>query len=59
VGAAVMLVHDVTDLSVSIFKLLVDVTHYVIQFSAYFQMLGFWIYLRLWYFPFHIIGTII
>jgi hypothetical protein len=59
IGAVVMLVHDVTDLSVSVFKVLVDVTHYVIQFSAYFQMLFLWMYLRLYYFPVHIIGTII
>ncbi len=59
IGAVVMLIHDVTDLSVSVFKVLVDVTHYVIQFTAYFQMLFLWMYLRLYYFPVHIIMKIV
>jgi hypothetical protein len=59
IGSIVMLIHDVTDLSVSVFKIFVDVTHYTLQFSAYFQMLFLWIYLRLYYFPIHIIRMIL
>ncbi len=54
-GSIVMLVHDVTDLSVTIFKLTVDVTHIAIQSLVYFSMLGSWIYFRIWFFPCYII----
>ena len=55
IGAAVMILHDVTDLNVTFFKLTIDVTHVVIQLSVYGSMLITWIYLRLWYFPCYVI----
>lgn len=54
VGAAVMILHDLTDLSVTMFKLTVDVTHIVIQSVFYVILLVSWVYLRLWYFPVHV-----
>lgn len=54
-GSITMLIHDVTDLGVTIFKLTVDVTNIVIQAIGYFPMLGAWIYFRIWFFPCYII----
>lgn len=59
IGAAIMLVHDITDMFMSILKLVVDITSRKIEYTAYTIMLAFWIYLRLWVFPFHIIGNMI
>ena len=58
VGAAVMVLHDVTDLAVSIFKLTIDITPGVIQAIGYVVMVVPWVYFRLWYFPFHLIARI-
>lgn len=55
VGAAVMVLHDVTDLTASIFKLVVDITPIYYQVGAYIVMLATWLYFRLWYFPVHVI----
>lgn len=54
-GSIVMLVHDVTDLSVTIFKLTIDVTPIAVQAVGYFSMLASWIYFRIWFFPCYII----
>lgn len=58
IGAAVMFLHDVTDLTTTIFKLVCDVTPDLIQILAYLSMTIGWAYFRLWYFPFHVIGRI-
>lgn len=58
IGAAVMILHDLTDLTVSIFKLTVDVTPTVIEITGYVIMLTSWVYFRLWFFPVHVIGRI-
>ena len=58
-GAAVMLVHDVTDTAVSIFKITVDITHTWFQAFTYFIMFISWIYLRLYIFPVHIMTKLI
>ena len=54
-GSIVMLVHDVTDLIVTLFKLTIDITPLFVQFSIYSSMLASWVYFRLWYFPVHLI----
>ena len=54
-GSIVMLVHDVTDLSVTLFKLTVDVTHISVQIVSYTTLLASWIYFRIWFFPCYII----
>ena len=58
IGAAVMVLHEVTDLTASFFKLLIDVTPWSLQISSYAFMLITWVYFRLWYFPIHVIGRI-
>jgi hypothetical protein len=58
VGAAVMVLHDVTDMTASIFKLCIDVTPFPLQMLSYALMLVTWVYFRLWFFPFHVIGRI-
>jgi len=59
VGASVMILHDMTDLGASIFKLTIDVTPFFIQMCGYSTMLVSWIYFRLWFFPMKVIGRII
>jgi hypothetical protein len=59
IGAAVMLLHDVTDLTTTIFKLVCDVTPDAIQILAYLLMTVTWAYFRLWYFPKYVIGRMI
>ena len=54
-GCVTMLVHDVTDLSVTLFKLTIDVTHIAVQITFYVSMLVSWVYFRLWFFPVHVI----
>ncbi len=58
VGAAVMILHDVTDLTTTIFKLFCDVAPTKIQLVFYLLMLTTWVYFRLWFFPIHVIGRI-
>ena len=58
IGAAVMILHDVTDLGASIFKLTIDVTPFVIQMLGYLTMLISWVYFRLWFFPLFVIKRI-
>jgi len=54
-GSIVMLVHDITDLVVTMFKLTIDVTPIAVSVSIYFAMLVSWVYFRLWFFPRHLI----
>jgi hypothetical protein len=54
-GAVNMLIHDLSDLAVTLFKLTVDITPVFIEMFFYFTMLGSWAYLRLWFFPVGII----
>ena len=54
-GAVTMLIHDVSDLAVTLFKLTVDITPVYVEMFFYFTMLGSWSYLRLWFFPVRII----
>jgi TLC domain len=58
IGAAVMILHDVTDMTVSIFKLSIDVTPTIIEVLGYLTMLITWVYFRLWFFPVHVIWRI-
>ena len=58
VGAAVMILHDVTDLTVSLYKITSDITPMAIEGSAYLLMVISWVYVRLWYFPSHVICRI-
>jgi hypothetical protein len=58
VGAAVMILHDVTDLTTTIFKLFCDVAPFKIQLVFYAIMTSTWVYFRLWFFPVHVIGRI-
>jgi hypothetical protein len=58
VGAAVMILHDVTDLGASIFKLVVDITPMTYQIGGYIVMVVSWVYFRLWYFPVFVIYRI-
>ena len=52
VGATIMLLHDITDLGVSVFKATVDVTPKKVQIAGFTGMVAPWIYFRLWFFPF-------
>ncbi len=54
-GATIMFIHDITDSTVSIFKLCVDITAKWVQTAAYVLMLTSWVYFRLYIFPIHII----
>jgi ceramide synthetase len=55
IGAAVMILHDLTDLTATIFKLTIDITPVFVQAFGYVLLLVSWVYLRLWYFPMHVI----
>jgi ceramide synthetase len=55
IGAAVMILHDVTDLTVTLFKLTCDIFPVVIGISFYGLMIVGWVYFRLWFFPAHVI----
>jgi hypothetical protein len=55
IGAAVMILHDLTDFAVTMFKITVDITPFFVQVSFYISMIVSWVYLRLWYFPVHVI----
>jgi len=54
-GAVTMLVHDLSDLAVTLFKLTVDITPVYVEMTFYAAMVTSWVYLRLWFFPVHII----
>jgi hypothetical protein len=55
IGAAVMILHDVTDLTVTLFKLTIDIFPSAVGFFFYGQMIVLWMYFRLWYYPLHVI----
>ena len=55
IGAAVMILHDVTDLTVTLFKLTIDIFPSAVGFFFYGQMIVLWMYFRLWYDPLHVI----
>lgn len=55
IGAITLLIHDLSDAFVSLFKLCSDVTPKSIEAPAYVLMVGSWVYFRLWFFPVHII----
>lgn len=55
IGAAVMILHDLTDFAVTMFKITIDVTPQPVQAFFYGSMIVSWIYLRLWFFPVHVI----
>jgi ceramide synthetase len=59
VGAAVMVLHDVTDLCASIFKMVADITPFPIQICGYIIMVTSWVYFRMWFFPVHVIARIV
>jgi ceramide synthetase len=54
-GSAVMFLHDVTDLTATIFKLTIDITPMLVQALGYLLLLVSWVYFRLWFFPMHVI----
>ena len=58
IGSIVMILHDVTDFGMSIFKMTVDITPFIVQVLGYACMCIPWIYLRLWFFPMHVISRI-
>jgi hypothetical protein len=55
IGSAVMILHDITDFAVTMFKITIDVTPVVVQGFFYLFMIISWVYLRLWFFPAHVI----
>ena len=57
IGSVVMLIMDASDVFVSIFKLLVDVSEKN-QVYAYLAMFAFWVYLRMWFYPVYLIKEI-
>lgn len=54
-----MLVHDLSDMPVTILKLTVDTTNKTIEAIVFFTMLFIWIYMRLFMFPFKILGRLL
>ncbi|TNV82255.1 hypothetical protein FGO68_gene12725 [Halteria grandinella] len=58
IGAAVMILHDVTDLGCSVFKLTIDITPTAVEVIGYIGMVVPWLYVRLWFFPAHVISRI-
>ena len=57
IGSVVMLIMDASDVFVSIFKLLVDVSDKN-QVYAYLAMFASWVYLRMWFYPVYLIKEI-
>jgi hypothetical protein len=55
IGGAVLIVHDFTDIFVSLFKLVVDLTSDKVQGTIIVINLILWVYLRLWFFPIYVI----
>lgn len=51
IGAAIMLVHDVTDIPVTTIKLLADISSKYAELVVFIAMFTSWLYLRLWFFP--------
>ena len=57
IGIPIMLVMDLSDVFVSIFKLTVDVSDRI-QAPAFFTMIFTWAYLRMWFFPVYLMKEI-
>ena len=57
IGAAIMLVHDTSDIFVIICKLSKDLASDFSIILCWLMMFGSWAYLRLYYFPFHLISA--
>jgi len=55
VGASIMLVHDLSDVVMSLFKLSIDTTNKICEYVGYALNLIIWIYLRNYVFPILII----
>jgi hypothetical protein len=55
VGAAIMLVHDASDLPVTIGKLVFDNTPTYVEVISFLVMITCWIFTRLYMFPFHLV----
>lgn len=55
IGAAIMFVHDLSDLTVTILKLVVDTTHKIVETATITVQFSSWCFLRLFIFPTHII----
>jgi hypothetical protein len=55
IGASVMILHDITDMAVTLFKVTIDITPFAVQGFFYGTMIVSWVYLRLWFFPAHVI----
>ena len=53
-GSVLMLLTDTTDWFVCLFKLTVDITQRKVENTTYCLMLISWVYLRIWFFPCHI-----
>jgi TLC domain len=58
IGAAIMFVHDFSDLVITIVKMVADNTHKHIEHVAFAVHMVTWIYTRLYVFPFHIIYSL-
>lgn len=58
IGAAIMLVHDSSDIPVTFTKLVFDVTNMFFEILAPIWLFSFWFYMRLYVFPFKIIIVI-
>ncbi len=57
IGAVIMLIHDFTDIIISIFKLVIDTTSNKVQYSMYAFTVLSWIFYRIYFFPVLIIKT--
>lgn len=57
-GASIMLIHDITDTIVSLFKLSADITRTWFQAFTYFLMFSGWIYFRLYILPMHLMTSL-
>lgn len=55
IGAAIMLVHDMSDLPVTILKLCVDTTTSLVEYATFTTLFSSWIFFRLYVFPFKIV----
>jgi TLC domain len=55
IGAAVMILHDITDLAVTLFKLTIDIFSTPVCAIFYGTMIVSWMYFRLYFFPLHVI----
>ncbi len=59
VGAAIMLIHDASDIPVTVLKLVVDITNKQIEVFVFVILFTSWCYLRLWVFPFKLIHRLV